>query len=146
MSAALSTMLRRTVSDRARGVCEYCLIHEDDGHFPLQFDHIISRKHRGLTASSNLALACLRCHVAKGTDISVPTGSPPRPVRLFHPRRDSWRQHFKLSAARILPCTDTGTATVQLLDLNAPDRLLLRRTLIKAGRYPSLAALERMRD
>lgn len=42
--------------------------------------------------------------------------------------------------------TDECTATVRLLDLNGSDRLLLGRALIKAGRYPSLEALARLRD
>ena len=41
---------------------------------------------------------------------------------------------------------DEGSATVRLLDFNGSDRLLLRRALIKAGRYPSLEALARLRD
>lgn len=72
-------------------------------------------------------------------------GRPRRLVRLFHPRQDRWTEHFRLTAARINPLTDVGEATVQLLNLNAGDRLLLRRTLIKAGRYPSLEALAYLR-
>lgn len=142
----VSAKLRRLVVRRAQGLCEYCLIHQNDAHFTFQVDHVVSRKQRGPTTAANLALACLRCNVAKGTDPGAVIGRPPRLVRLFHPRQDLWSHHFRLSAARIVPLTDIGKATVQLLALNAGDRLTLRRALIKAGRYPSVEALARLRD
>jgi hypothetical protein len=132
--------------ERACGLCEYCLIHQDDAHFTFQMDHIISRKHRGPTSAANLALSCLRCNVTKGTDVGAFAGRAKKLVRLYHPRKDSWTEHFRLEGARIVPLTETGEATAQLLELNASDRLLLRRTLIKAGRYPSLEALAYLRD
>jgi hypothetical protein len=145
MSDAVSARLRRLVVQRAHGVCEYCLIHQDDACFSFHIDHIVSRKQRGPTTSANLALSCLRCNVAKGTDPGAYIGRPPRLVRLYHPRQDRWDEHFRLAAARIVPMTEVGEATVRLLDLNAPDRLLLRKALIKAGRYPSVEALAYLR-
>lgn len=113
--------------------------------------YVPHRSHRqpetaGATTSANLALSCLRCNVAKGTDPGAFIGRPPRLVRLYHPRQDRWDQHFRLAAARIIPLSDEGHATVRLLDLNAADRLLLRKNLIKAGRYPSIEALAYLRD
>lgn len=140
MSDHVPARLRRTVIERAMGVCEYCLIHQSDAAFAFQMDHIVSRKHHGPTVASNLALACLRCNVAKGTDAGALVGRPSRLVRHYHPRRDTWGEHFRLKAARIEPLTAEGAATVRLLDLNGADRLLLRRALIKAGRYPCTEA------
>jgi len=145
MSGAVSVRLRRLVIQRAYGVCEYCLIHQADACFSFHIDHIVSRKQRGPTLSENLALSCLRCNVAKGTDPGTFIGHPPRLVRLFHPRQDRWAHHFQLAAARIVPLTDEGDATVRLLDLNAADRLLLRKNLIKAARYPSIDAMAYLR-
>ncbi len=146
MGNEVTATLRRLVFARAVGLCEYCLIHQDDAHFSFQVDHIISRKHRGSTTSGNLALACLRCNVAKGTDIGAVAGRPPRLEPLYHPRRNRWSDHFRLTGARILPLTVTGAATIRLLQINASDRLLLRRALQKAGRYPSLEALGFLRE
>jgi len=146
MSDDVTPALRRLVLGRAAGLCEYCLIHQDDAHFTYQVDHIISRKHRGATTTGNLALACLRCNVAKGTDIGSLAGRPPQLEPLYHPRRDRWSDHFRLAGARIVPLTVIGEATVRLLQLNASDRLLLRRALQKAGRYPSLEALAFLRE
>jgi hypothetical protein len=146
VSASVSVRLRRLVIQRAHGICEYCLIHQEDACFSFHIDHIVSRKQRGSTTSANLALSCLRCNVAKGTDPGTFIGRPPRLVRLYHPRQDRWDQHFRLAAARIVPLSDEGESTVRLLDLNAADRLLLRKTLIKAGRYPSIEALAYLCD
>lgn len=46
---------------RAGGCCEYCLIHEDDAHFPHQPDHIIACKHRGEIEANNIGWACYLC-------------------------------------------------------------------------------------
>ncbi len=146
MIAAIPARLRRLVFERATGLCEYCLIHQVDAHFTFPVDHIISRKHRGPTTAANLALSCLRCNVAKGTDLGALVSRLRLLVRIYHPRQDRWSDHFRLNGARIVPLTDIGEATVQLLDLNSAGRLLLRRTLAKAGRYPSLEALTYLRD
>jgi hypothetical protein len=142
----VSSRLRSIVVSRASHLCEYCLIHQDDACFSFQVDHIISRKHYGPTTASNLALACLRCNVAKGSDAGAVIGRPRRLVRLYHPRQDRWRDHFRLLNVRILALSEVGEATVQLLDLNAPDRLQLRRALAKAGRYPTIEALAYLRE
>jgi hypothetical protein len=146
MSEAVSVTLRRLVVERACNLCEYCLIHQDDAHFTFQMDHIISRKHRGPTSAANLALSCLRCNVTKGTDLGALIGRARKLVRLYHSREDAWSEHFRLAGARIVPLTETGEATAQVLELNASDRLLLRRALIKAGRFPTLEALAYLRD
>ncbi len=48
MASDIGEALRIEVAERANRRCEYCLIHEEDVGFPLQIDHIISRKHGGL--------------------------------------------------------------------------------------------------
>ncbi len=145
MSRPVSVHLRRAVAARALGLCEYCLVHQEEAHFRFHVDHIISRKQGGPTIAANLALCCLRCNVTKGTDPACYLDRPRRLVRLYHPREDRWPDHFRLSGARITPLTDVGEATVLLLELNAPDRLLLRRAMRKAGRYPSTQALAYLR-
>jgi 5-methylcytosine-specific restriction endonuclease McrA len=69
LPAEVSVSLRALVSGRAQFRCEYCLLHEDDSYSPHQVDHIVSRKHGGLSSEANLAYCCLRCNLWKGTDI-----------------------------------------------------------------------------
>ena len=136
--------LRRAVAARARGFCEYCLLHEDDANFFNQIDHIISLKHGGQTTAENLAVACLACNRAKGSDI----GSLVRDgfTRFFNPRTDRWFDHSEIApgASRIIPLTDIGTATARILGFNLPERVQEREQLSAAGRYPLPGALLRI--
>ncbi len=38
--------LRRTVTDRAKKCCEYCLMPQDSKPYTFEVDHIIAEKHR----------------------------------------------------------------------------------------------------
>ncbi len=94
MSSYLSADLRHLVESRARGFCEYCLIHQSDTFLGCQVDHVISEKHGGPTSGENLAYACTLCNRAKGTDIgSIAPGSGEF-TRFFNPRTDRWGDHF----------------------------------------------------
>ena len=42
MTSYVRAELRRLVESRARRLCEYCLIHEDDTYLGCQVDHIIA--------------------------------------------------------------------------------------------------------
>jgi hypothetical protein len=128
--------LRRLVAERASHRCEYCLLHEDDSYSTHQVDHIISRKHGGLSESGNLAYACLRCNAWKGSDIGSVDDRTGRFVRLFHPRTQRWQDHFVLAGAVIEPLTDEGRATARLLKLNLDKRIAERRLLAAVGRFP----------
>jgi hypothetical protein len=125
-------------------LCEYCLIHESDTFLGCQVEHVISEKHGGQTAGANLALACVFCNRFKGTDIAALTPSG-KLSRLFNPRADHWRDHFRLDQGQIVAITDVGAATVGLLRMNHPDRVLERQVLAKVGRYPPEAAIKRLR-
>jgi len=117
--------LRRLVFIRANGRCEYCGIAEADTYFGCEVDHIISEKHGGLTDESNLALACVTCNRAKGSDIAT-TAQDGTVVELFHPRRHKWADHFFADSSEVAGLTEIGRATVRLLRLNAPERIAER--------------------
>jgi hypothetical protein len=128
--------LRRFVAERAAHRCEYCLLHEDDSYSPHQVDHIISRKHGGLSDSGNLAYACLRCNAWKGSDVGSIDNQTGKFVRLFNPRTQHGHDHFVFQGAVIEQRTDEGKATARLLKLNLDKRIVERRLLAIAGRYP----------
>lgn len=135
MSRYISETLRLEVATRANFRCEYCLVHEEDMFFPYQIDHIISIKHGGANDLDNFAYACSLCNQHKGTDLGTYLPDSNRLIRLFHPRRDKWAQHFFVSNGEILGKTRIGEATVKILGLNHPDRVMLRQVLIQTGRY-----------
>jgi hypothetical protein len=50
-------------------------------------------------------------------------------VRVFDPRRDLWQVHFGQTNYEIVGMTETGRATVRLLNMNASTRVQLRVAL-----------------
>jgi hypothetical protein len=143
MSRHIPARLRRWVRDRAEGLCEYCLVHEEDSYFDAEVDHVISEKHGGLTVAENLAYACPTCNRAKGSDLGSVTESGSL-VRFFNPRTDRWSDHFRLVAMRIVPLTEIAEVTVHIFGLNDPDRLEEREFLHERGRYPVPEAKKRL--
>ena len=87
--------LRQAVRDRAGGRCEYCRFHEH--HLPLwpfHLEHILAEQHGGTDELANLAWSCQRCNLRKDTNMSGIDPDSSHAVHLFHPRADSWRDHF----------------------------------------------------
>lgn len=86
-------------------------------------------QHGGGDEEDNLALACSHCNLHKGpnlTGIDPDTGTI---EPLFHPRRQTWAEHFELRGAVIEGKTPCGRATVRVLAMNAETRVDLRREL-----------------
>ncbi len=128
--------LRRLVFERARGICEYCLLSQISAIISHQVDHVIAVKHGGLTVLWNLALACVECNLRKGTDFATFDRETGEIVLLFNPRTQIWTDHFSLNGAVLIGLTQTGEATVSLLQLNSTDRVSQRQAAIGAGLYP----------
>lgn len=145
MRSHISAALRRQVERRASFLCEYCLIHARDVYVGCQVDHIISEKHDGPTNGGKLALACACCNRQKGSDIGSVGRASGKFIRLFNPRTDLWSGHFRLVGVRIIWRTPIGEATVRLLKFNDPMRISERRLLKRHGKFPSPAALEKIR-
>ena len=108
----LSSELRAEVVRRANFRCEYCLLHEADGVFPHEVDHIISRQHGGKETLDNLAYACMVCNRYKGSNIAS-LSALDELIPLFNPRKDQWEDHFRLSGAVIEPLDPTGEVTAR---------------------------------
>lgn len=134
-SKYISSELRELVASRASFVCEYCLISEEDTFFGCQVEHIISRKHGGLSELENLAYACVFCNRFKGSDIASLSAETSELIRFYHPRIDRWREHFTLNGITILPNTPIAEVTVRILQINSEERLLEREILHRQGRY-----------
>lgn len=126
--------LRSQVRDRARNRCEYCHLHEQHDFFQaFHMEHIVARQHRGATKLENLAWSCLQCNLHKGTNLSGIDPDTNELVRLFNPRTDRWVDHFRLDGPIIKGLTAIGRTTTWLLQMNAEDRLELRRALLDLG-------------
>lgn len=133
----LPSGVRELVQQRAEGVCEYCRLPQDASILPHQVDHIIGRQHRGSDDAENLCLCCIRCNLRKGPNIASVDPDTKLVVALYHPRRQSWRQHFSLGPDAIIKgLTAEGRTTVELMDMNDADRVRLRALLLRRGWHP----------
>jgi hypothetical protein len=95
--------MRESVRRRADNRCEYCMLAQQHSERQHYIEHIVARQHGGSDDRDNLALACDRCNLHKGpnlTGIDPVTGEV---VPLFHPRRDQWAEHFRFEGVRIEP-------------------------------------------
>ena len=100
---------------------------------PFQIDHIIAKQHGGSTASDNLALACIHCNRFKGPNIAGLDPESGEIVRLFHPRRDRWTEHFSWDGPRLEARTSIGRVTIALLLINDPEIVAVRKALQEEG-------------
>jgi len=140
--------VRRLVAKRADFLCEYCLLHEEDTFFGCEIDHVVSEKHGGGSEPDNLAYACLACNRNKGSDIASLAAGAMEPTRLFNPRRDQWKEHFRFTGqpeCSIEPLSPIGEVSIRVLRLNALERRMERRALLEVERYPAPEARQRMR-
>jgi len=61
----------------------------------LQIEHVIPKKHDGTDEPENLALACIDCNLAKGSNLAGIDPKTGRIVPLYNPRRQRWADHFE---------------------------------------------------
>ena len=97
MSRYIPDHFRQAVAERAGYRCEYCRRLEADSFIKYQIDHIISLKHGGSSELENLAFSCPICNSNKGTDLGTILEDEEVFVRLFHPRKHNWFDHFEPS-------------------------------------------------
>jgi len=99
--------------------------------YALQIDHIIPEKQGGPTILQNLALACRTCNQYKGYSVVKHYFESGKTILLFNPRKESWKDHFKLENTGIIASiSETGQATIDVLMLNETIRVEGRLLLI----------------
>lgn len=126
---------RNTVRERAKGRCEYCRFPDYAVGLPFHVEHIVATIHRSDDSSNNLAWACPRCNLRKGTNLTTIDPQSDAPVALFHPRTMQWDEHFEIRDGVIVGNTACGRGTARLLDMNNENRLNHRRKLIEQGEF-----------
>ncbi len=132
MDAATRDLVRRRADHR----CEYCLLAQEHSDLSHHIEHIVAEQHGGSDEADNLALACHRCNLRKGPNLTGIDPSSGELVLLFHPRRDEWDRHFQLRGVHIEGITAVGRATVHVLAMNHARRLELRTELMIRGELP----------
>lgn len=130
--------VRKLIYEQASGCCEYCQTCEVNTGQTMQVDHI---NPSGSDEIDNLALACWNCnnHKRQATEALDPETNITVP--LFHPRSDTWSDHFQWidNYIRISGRTATGRATILRLKMNRPTIVIARKRWVDASYHsPSL--------
>ncbi|KHD06199.1 hypothetical protein PN36_15360 [Candidatus Thiomargarita nelsonii] len=112
----ISAKLRQEVAEQSRYRCCYCQSQQRFIGILLTVDHIIPESLGGAT-------------------IDPQTGTT---VRIFHPNKQKWAEHFRWSSdgIRIIGVTPIGRATIVAMKLNRPVLLHSRRFWSEAGWHP----------
>lgn len=129
----------RRVRAEAKNRCGYCLSPQRLVMARLEVEHMIPLAHDGTDDESNLWLACPLCNGHKSDRVRAKDPVSGELVALFHPRTQSWTEHFEWidGGLRIAGRTAVGRATVRVLRLSDdPDAVLVRSYWIAAGWHP----------
>ncbi len=139
MTSHIPAALLREVRNRAGAVCEYCRLPQQSQEATFHVDHIQPQTAGGATNLDNLALACVTCSLRKAARTRIRDPNTGRSVRLFHPRRDSWDDHFGFTRQwRLRGRTATGRATIAALGMNRAAVVAIRQELATIGKFPPL--------
>lgn len=124
----MDAAVRRIVRDRAADRCEDCDIpRTSDAFFEFHVERILQWQHGESSEPQNLAWSCSFCNRYQGPNLAGVDPETGDVTRLFHPRRDEWARHVTARDGMILGVTPGGRTTVQLLWMNDPLRVALRR-------------------
>ena len=138
--SSIPPLLRRRL--RAESItlrCAYCHSPESLLGMPLEADHIIALAQGGRTILANLCLACRTCNGHKWLKPKARDPLTRRTVKLFHPRRQNWEEHFEWSddSTRLNGLTATGRATIEALQMNNDLIVNLRGLWVTLGLHPA---------
>jgi hypothetical protein len=131
--APISNDLRQRVWSRAGSCCEYCRVPDKFDPLPFAVDHIRPQYHHGESVLENLCLSCFSCNTFKAVNLAGHDPQTGALTRLFHPRDDQWSEHFSWDGPWLKGKTDISRTTIDVLRLNLPERVELRRLLISLG-------------
>ncbi len=132
----VSASMAAKVRQRAGLRCEYCRMSQRLQGAAFHIEHVLPLVRGGKTRLDNLALACPSCNLYKAGHISAGDPATQTLEPLFHPRKDSWEDHFLWKGTRLEGKSPQGRATLALLHLNHPRRLLIRGAEKRFGLFP----------
>jgi hypothetical protein len=132
--SSIPQSMRAAVSARDRDQCRYCGLAQFGHGAAFHVDHILPRSRGGTTELANLALQCPNCSLHKANRVDAVDGETGTRVPLFHPLRQTWREHFSLTEDGMIAArTAVGRATVAALRMNDPIPRVARACQLMLG-------------
>jgi hypothetical protein len=130
--------VRARVRAQAGNRCGYCLARQEYVPWLLEIEHIVPVSKGGTDDEENLWLACRSCNLFKSDQTHARDPLTGRRMRLFNPRKQRWKRHFRWSenGLFIVGRTACGRATIVALNLNNLVAVTVRRNWIAAGWHP----------
>ncbi|MEO0374150.1 MAG: HNH endonuclease signature motif containing protein [Cyanobacteria bacterium P01_A01_bin.17] len=128
----------RQVAQRAGHRCEYCRAPEVIFNFSFEVEHIIPTSKDGKDTEDNWALACRSCNLYKSAHINGFDSLEQTTVSLFHPRKQTWDDHFRINetSGQIEGITAIGRVTVKRLEMNSQAQQFARQQWMALGLFP----------
>ncbi len=114
------------VRTRAKDRCEYCRMHQALQGGTFHVEHILPQSRGGVLELANLAWSCPGCNLRKSDRVEAVDFVSGATVPLFNPRTNAWADHFRWDGYVIIGRTAVGRATILVLELNQPRRILIR--------------------
>ena len=138
MTDYVSEEIRSRVRLQAGDRCGYCLSPQHLVMGTLEIEHILPKAAGGSSEETNLWLACRLCNNFKSSQTHATDPHTGELVALFHPRNQSWHDHFlwDRNGTYILGKTACGRATVAALRLNNLIAVTVRQYWVAAGWHP----------
>jgi hypothetical protein len=138
MSRYVSKEKRQIVKERANTCCEYCQCQEEFCPSPFSIEHVTPLAKNGTDDLENLAYSCQGCNNFKYISIEAIDPLSGEMVKLYHPRKDVWNEHFRWSKdhLRLIGISPSARATIDLLKLNRKGVLNFRRATKTLGKHP----------
>lgn len=126
------------VAARAEYRCEYCHAPESVANFPFEIEHVVPTAHEGPNTGDNYALSCRSCNAHKSARTVGRDPEGEMVTRLFHPRQDTWEQHFRVDVGTALleGLTPLGRATIACLNMNSPAQRAARPQWVRLNLFP----------
>ncbi|HEX9929732.1 MAG TPA: HNH endonuclease signature motif containing protein [Pyrinomonadaceae bacterium] len=84
----ISALIRKTVEERAKKLCEYCQSPLEFSSDPFSVEHIFPISKGGTDDLENLALACQGCNGHKSTKIEAFDAVSQATAIFYNPRKD----------------------------------------------------------
>lgn len=130
--------LRLSISEQFKLRCAYCQTQQKISGTRLTVDHIVPESLGGITEVSNLCLACWDCNLYKAARIALYDDISKQTVRLFHPQKQSWLEHFEWSedGSLIVYKTAKGRVSIAALHMNRMELRVSRKLWAEVGWHP----------